>query len=100
MSMKSSINAFAREINENAIKHGFWGDNPSIGEKLMLIVTEVAEACEADRVDDIDNFGEELADIIIRTLDLAAHTGIDIGEELVTKYAKNLLREHKHGKKY
>ena len=100
MSLKSSINAFAKEINENAVKKGFWKDNPSVAKKLMLIVTEVAEACEADRINDTGNFGEELADVIIRTLDLAAHIGIDIGENLVVKHNANLLRDHMHGKGY
>lgn len=99
-SLKSAINAFAKEITANAVQKGFWDDNTHPAIKLMLIVTEVAEACEADRMDDLCNFGEELADIIIRTLDLAQHLGINIGQELVDKHLINLQRPRKHGKKY
>lgn len=65
----------------------------------MLIVTEVAEAMEAYRVGDKANFTEELADIIIRTLDLSGGLGIDIQLAVYNKMLANFDRPFKHGKK-
>ena len=68
-------------------------------EKLMLIVTEAAEAMEAYRSEDVIGFSEELADIIIRTLDLAGGLGIDIHSEVANKMEKNFARPPKHNRK-
>jgi NTP pyrophosphatase (non-canonical NTP hydrolase) len=83
-----------------------------VGMKLMLIVTELGEALESLRDTGVQyqpmgiphltgegNFGEEIADAIIRLLDLSDMVGIDIGEEVVKKVAKNNDRPHKHGRK-
>lgn|SRR4030043_808927 len=69
-----------------------------VPEKLMLIVTEVAEAMEAYREDNTDNFSEELAGILIRLLDLCGGLGIDIDSAVKNKMMKNLQRPPKHGK--
>jgi NTP pyrophosphatase (non-canonical NTP hydrolase) len=42
--------------------------------------------------------GSELADIVIRTMDLATYMRIDLTSEIQAKMAKNSLREHRHGK--
>ena len=47
-----------------------------------------------------DTFEDEMADIIIRVLDLCAYKGIDIEKHLALKMAYNSLREYKHGKAY
>lgn len=44
--------------HENSTAHGFWEGEQNISEKLMLIVTEVAEACECLR----DSSGEAMPD--------------------------------------
>lgn len=67
--------------------------------KLMLVVTEVSEASEAVRNDDVENFREEIADSIIRLLDIASTTGMDIHYEIEKKMEINKQREYKHGKK-
>ena len=81
-------------------------------EKLMLIVDEVAEAHEelrkgipvtevyynADRPTKPEGLGPELADIIIRTIQLAAALGIDIGAMVKLKHDYNVTRPYKHGK--
>ena len=93
---------------------------------LCLIHSEVSEALEADRkshytnsnmsvingwVSDEDfkhhfenkvknSFEDELADTIIRVLDLCAFKGIDIQAHIKAKMRYNALRPHKHGKKY
>jgi NTP pyrophosphatase (non-canonical NTP hydrolase) len=43
---------------------------------------------------------DELADTIIRILDLCGHMGIDIEKHIELKMKYNELREYKHGKNY
>lgn len=47
-----------------------------------------------------DTFEDELADIMIRVMDLAAFKGIDLESHIEAKMNRNALRERKHGKKY
>ncbi len=58
---------------------------------LALIHSEVSEAVEALRKDP-DHIGEELADVLIRTLELSHMLGIDIGALTFEKMAKNRVR--------
>ncbi len=66
--------------------------------KLMLVVTEVSEAAEAVRLNDFDNFREELADTFIRLLDICGTCDIDIEAEIRGKMLVNDERPIKHGK--
>jgi NTP pyrophosphatase (non-canonical NTP hydrolase) len=73
--------------------------NPSLpAEKLMLIVSEVAETLDALRDGDRKHEAEEVADIMIRVLDYAAWRGIDLDREVAAKMAKNTVRPHLHGR--
>lgn len=47
-----------------------------------------------------DTFEDELADVMIRVMDLAAYKGIDLEFHVLTKIRYNSMREHMHGKKY
>ena len=47
-----------------------------------------------------DSFEDELADIMIRVMDLAAFKEIDLEFHIEQKMRYNSTREHKHGKKY
>tara|TARA_R110000851_G_C12741656_1_gene530951 strand:+ start:172 stop:576 length:405 start_codon:yes stop_codon:yes gene_type:complete len=47
-----------------------------------------------------NSFEDELADIVIRVMDLAAFKGIDLEAHIKAKMRFNELREHKHGKRY
>jgi NTP pyrophosphatase (non-canonical NTP hydrolase) len=103
------LNDLAAIIAANARNKGFHEYTPTFGVAgrdtrhilswLMLMVTEVAEAAEATRIGDRDNFGEELADVIIRVLDTATIMGINIDLEVVTKMQKNFARPMMHGGK-
>jgi NTP pyrophosphatase (non-canonical NTP hydrolase) len=46
--------------------------------KLMRVVMECAEAGEAVRNNDLNNFAEELSDILMLTSDICATMGIDV----------------------
>lgn len=99
-----------QEVHACAKSKGWWDTDRSIPECLMLIVSELAEALEDFRGGDDPQhiydtctkpcgFPIELADAVIRILDLAGHLGIDLGEALVTKHAFNLTRPVRHGGK-
>ena len=47
-----------------------------------------------------DSFEDEIADAIIRLLDISAGHGIDIDFHVKAKMAYNATREYKHGKRY
>lgn len=93
-----SLNALAQICHQIAREKGFWDKERNIGEALMLTVTELAEAMEAHRHQDQENFKEELADTFIRLLDLCGGLGIDIEAEIEKKSQKNKLRPYRHGK--
>ena len=93
-----SLNELAQICHAIAREKGFWEKERNVGEALMLIVTELAEAMEAHRHQDHENFREELADTYIRLLDLCGGYHIDIEEEIAKKCVKNKARPYKHGK--
>ncbi len=47
-----------------------------------------------------NSFEDELADVMIRVMDLAAFKGVDLEYHIKMKMAYNSMRQHKHGKKY
>lgn len=66
--------------------------------KLALIHSEVSEALEVFRKShDLEEFGSELADIIIRVGQLGVGLGIDLDAAVAAKQEKNRNREHQHG---
>lgn len=66
---------------------------------LAMVHSEVSEAIEAHREDDMDGFAEELADIVIRVADLAESTDVDLSREVELKLLRNKHREEMHGGK-
>lgn len=71
-----------------------------VGEKLMLIVSEVSEAMEGHRKNLMDDklphrkmVEVELADAAIRIFDLAGAMGLDLGGAIAEKLAYNAVRE-------
>lgn len=132
----SSFNVLQRDLHQNSKDHGFWnGDNNrNLPTKLMLIVSELAEAMECIRkpVEDYglseiqywssdgnvypnqyseaeikdreeilkpEGFAIELADAVIRIMDLCCYLGIDLAEAILIKRRYNKSREHMHGGK-
>ena len=92
------LNRYAKDCHERAVAKGFWDEQHSVGHYLMLVVSELSEAVEADRIgkwakldpDTIDTLQriagapyvqeflrevkdtveDEIADAVIRMLDL------------------------------
>jgi NTP pyrophosphatase (non-canonical NTP hydrolase) len=101
------LDALAAILHETAIEKGFW-DGPKnhdkIGNKLALVHSEVTEVLEAIRKNKgSQEVVEEMADIIIRLLDLYAammNGGLiehSLDEMLISKMDKNKTRQRLHG---
>ena len=78
---------------------GWYENTINIPEKLALIHSEVSEALDAYRNYEDEHLGEELADIVIRTLDLASYLGINMQDQILAKMERNEKREFRHGGK-
>ena len=76
-----------------------WAQENQIPADLALIHSEVSEALEAFRKADADGFDLELADIFIRLVGLSHGLGIDLGNAVERKMAKNSTRAYRHGGK-
>lgn len=97
------MNSLVKECHANSIRKGFWSVNPNVYEtpaKLMLIVSELGEAMEADRINDTEGLTEEIADVFIRLFDLCGRLGIDIDAAVAAKMKKNADRPPLHNKRY
>lgn len=108
-----TIRELCEEAHANAVIKGFFEGcdlkNPDvINGKLMLVVSEIGEACEAVRkgnpscdkvgLEFMGNFEEEMADAVIRIADLMQAMGYDLQEAIEAKMKYNLSRPYKHGK--
>ena len=115
--------AIANVVQVCTIENDRWWRDPktnerierNVGELLMLMVSELAEALEGHRKDLMDDklphrkmFEVELADCIIRICDTAGQMGLDLGGAVAEKLEFNSTRkDHTHearlapgGKKY
>ena len=102
--------------NEDAMHCGYVGNDPNpqavnyemFGARMALIHSEVSEALEEGRVgcfvmyyvnDKQEGVVVELADVIIRCLDLAEALKLDIESAMVAKHEYNKTRPYRHGNK-
>lgn len=113
---RTDLDALAARIHEGNVERGFYDDEPH-GEcapvteliaKLGLIVTEVAEAIEAvrapwpqpsEKVPEATCEEEEIADVLIRTLDYAAYRELRLDLAVERKLEANARRGYRHGGK-
>ena len=116
-----TLNEIADAVHANARMKGFHPLDESnevfLANQCNNMHAEITELWDAyragnfgglcDKADKMRDLGlvpltcaeEELADIIIRALDVSRHFGIDILMAISSKHAYNLTRPHKHGKK-
>lgn len=93
-----------RGINEangwNITREADWQESeykvPAI---VALIHSEASEALEAFRHDDLDNFLEEMADVVIRALDCVSAFTDDFDGVVAEKLQRNRRRGYRHGGK-
>ena len=99
------FNLLMKEIHKSAKDHGFWGDQNNrhlLAVKVALIHSEASELLVALRQLNVDTkaVAEELADIVIRTMDLAEALDVDLEQAIYEKVKRNKDRAFKHGKKF
>ena len=110
-----NINELAKEVHENAVALGDWQTPPTLPEALCLIhlvygtCVLAAEDCKFSCICDkagrpgesggIDGpckpegIAVELADVILRTLDLMAALGVDVDAVVMAKHKYNLAAQ-------
>lgn len=113
-----NLNKLSQEIYQANKEKGFWDNERNIGELLMLITSELGEALEAHRKgkkcypnvylrklhdgEDLKSsyedtikgsFEEEIADAMIRLLDMCGGLNIDIDFHVQEKLKYNRTRE-------
>lgn len=111
------LNKYSKYIYKVAKDKGFHSGNNIFGNYISNIHGEVSELWEAYRNNELDKLcnkadkmkelelapltclEEELADIIIRTLDLAYTYEVDIEGAIVSKMKYNENRKYRHGNK-
>ena len=98
----------AAEVHHNARAKGFWDRERHISELLAEIHGEASEVLEAakhgnpqsEKTPGFSQCEEELADVVIRIMDLAAGRKWDIAGAIVAKIRHNATRERLHGKEF
>lgn len=113
---EKTISDWQTHVYNVAKANGWWekiGNRPmtveEIATSLCLIHSEVSEGLESIRKNEPHFFtaangkpeglGSELADVIIRCMDLSEKLGIDLDEMIRVKSAFNETRSHRHGGK-
>ena len=102
------------DVHQLAREKGFWDKPRSPAECLALIHSEVSEALEEFREGvrmgvyypgypsnmQPHGYGIELADALIRILDLAQHLELDMEDMIRIKMEYNKTRPYRHGKRF
>jgi hypothetical protein len=111
MEEQDQITALARHIYTTNELNG-WHETWNLMEKMMMVVTELAEAVEEIRdhsstevyfnpeePEKPEGFPVEIADTIIRLLDIADHEGFafKLSTLIEQKNEYNATRGHRHG---
>lgn len=115
------LNDISDQVYKCALDHGFTETTENVGQKLLLVVEEIVEAHGELRtgraptevyynyaqdgnatrmIEKPEGFPMELADALIRILNIMKGHGIDPEQAVLLKHNYNLTRPFKHGKSF
>jgi len=108
MNFEKEWDRISKKIYKNAVKHGFWEEDPNDAERIALMHSELSEALEAlrngnpssNKIIEYSSLEEELADTVIRIMDYAFGNDLDIAGAIIAKIEYNKNREYMHGKSF
>jgi len=114
---KRGFRMFQENVHKNAVDRGWHDDTVDPGDKrtllledgtsLALIHAVVSEALVAlrrgnlpsEHIPEFSGVEEEIADIVIRCMDMSAKRGYRLAEAIVAKHAFNKNRPYRHENK-
>lgn len=107
---KMKINEIQKEVHQNAVSHGWWEDEREFGTLIALCHSELSEALEESRngrslnetyyvEGKMEGVPSELADVVIRIMDMSERYEIDLEKTILEKHEFNKSRSYKHGGK-